>query len=109
MKNRGKMDIVISMLHCKKLLKCFWVEAIGCNFYTVNKCPVNSVCDKSPQEEWSGRKTSFIIVRMFGSISSSHVPSQLRKKIDDRAEKCIFISYSQETKGYILSNLNTKS
>ncbi|XP_027151836.1 uncharacterized protein LOC113751887 [Coffea eugenioides] len=31
----------------------------------------------------------------------------LRKKLDDKAEKCIFIGYSHETKGYKLFNPNT--
>ena len=38
----------------------------------------------------------------------THVPDQFRKKIDDKAEKCIFIGYSYKTKGYKLYNLKTK-
>ena len=41
---------------------------------------------------------------MFGCICYAHVPDALRKKLDDKAEKCIFLGYSQRTKGYKLYN-----
>jgi hypothetical protein len=37
---------------------------------------------------------------MFGCIAYVHVPDELRTKLDLKAEKCVFIGYSLEQKGY---------
>ena len=49
-----------------------------------------------------------IIFRVFGCIAYAHVPDQLRKKLDDKGEKCIFIGYSTDSKAYKLYNPETK-
>ena len=37
-----------------------------------------------------------------------HVPDELRTKLDSKSEKCIFIGYAIEQKGYRCYNPNTK-
>ena len=102
------MDMVRSMLHCKKLPKSFWAEAVACAVYILNRCPIKSVRDKTPQEAWSGKKPNLSHLKVFGCIAYAHVPDQLRKKLDDKAEKCIFVGYSEETKAYKLYNPETQ-
>jgi hypothetical protein len=63
---------------------------------------------KVPQEAWSGTKLIVVHLRTFGCIAYAHIPSKLRKKLDDRSEKCIFIGYSETSKAYILYNPITK-
>ena len=48
-------------------------------------------------------------MRVFGCIAYAHVPDQLRKKLDIKGEKCIFIGYSDESKAYKLYNPSTKN
>jgi hypothetical protein len=64
--------------------------------------------DESPQEAWSGTKLNVAHLRTFGCIAYAHVPSELRKKLDDRSEKCIFTGYSETSKAYRLYNPITK-
>lgn len=45
---------------------------------------------------------------IFGCVAYAHVPKELRKKLDDRTDKCIFIGYSDESKPYRLYNPITK-
>ena len=45
---------------------------------------------------------------MFGCIACVHVPDELRTKLDPKAEKCIFIGYSLEQKGYRCYNPVTR-
>jgi hypothetical protein len=63
---------------------------------------------KVPQEDWSGTNLNVAHLRTFGCIAYAHVPSELRKKLDDRSEKCIFTGYSETSKAYRIYNPITK-
>ncbi|XP_071940050.1 uncharacterized protein [Coffea arabica] len=107
-KNRTVMDMVRSMMHSKGIPKSFWVEAVSCAIYVLNKCPARCNFGKTPQEVWTGMKPDISHFKVFGCLAYVHVPDHLRKKLDDKAEKCIFIGYSHETKGYKLFNPDTR-
>jgi len=47
-------------------------------------------------------------LKVFGCIAYVHVPDELRKKLDPKAEKCIFIGYAQDKKAYKCYNPNTR-
>ena len=106
-KNRTVMDMVRSMMHSKGIPKSLWAEAVSCAIYVLNRCPTRCNFGKTPQEVWTGMKSDISHFKVFGCLAYAHVPDQLRKKLDDKAEKCIFIGYSHETKGYKLFNPNT--
>lgn len=103
-KNRTIMDMVKCMLRLKNLPKYFWAEAVACAVYILNRSPSSSVEGRTPFEVWSGRRPNIEHMRVFGCIAYAHVPNHIRKKLDDKAEKCIFIGYSNVTKGYKLYN-----
>jgi hypothetical protein len=56
----------------------------------------------------SGSKLNVSHFKIFGCVIFAHVPKELRKKLDDRSEKYIFIGYSEHSKEYILYNPVTK-
>jgi hypothetical protein len=64
--------------------------------------------DKTPNEVWSGKKTSLQHLRVFGCDAYVHVPKENRSKLNNKAEKCIFIGYKDGVKGYKICNLETK-
>jgi hypothetical protein len=41
----------------------------------------------------------------FGCVAFIHVPKEVRRKLDSKGVKCIFISYCEEIGGYKLYNL----
>lgn len=67
-----------------------------------------SVKNKVSLESRSGIKTSISHLTIFGFVSYAHVPKQIRRKLDDKSEKCIFLGYSEQSKAYKLCNLVTK-
>ena len=79
------------MLREKKLTNNYWAEAVSTTVYVLNRSPTSSLQDKIPQEEWDGNKVNVSHFRIFGSVAFSHVPEKIRKKLDDRSEKCIFV------------------
>jgi len=57
---------------------------------------------------WSGKKPSLANLRFFGCDAFVHVPKENRSKLDNKAEKSIFIGYKDGVKGYKLWNLVTR-
>eukprot|EP01018_Ginkgo_biloba_P005003 Gb_41240 [translate_table: standard] len=96
-----------SMIKAKSLPSSFWVEVVATSVYLLNRCPIKSVKVMTPQEAWNRRNPIVTHLKVFGCIAYSHVPKDKRQKIDDKIEKCIFVGYSEEIKGYKLCNLVT--
>jgi hypothetical protein len=103
-KNQTIMNMERSLLKEKCLPNLFWVEAVACSVYILNRSPTIGLNMKVPQEAWSGTKLNVSHLRTFGCITFTHIPSELRKKLDDRSEKCIFVGYSETSKAYRLHN-----
>ncbi|MCO5577014.1 hypothetical protein L7F22_030836 [Adiantum nelumboides] len=52
------------------------------------------------EEKFTEKKPDVSHFKVFGCIAYVHVPDELRTKLDLKAEKCVFIGYSIEQKGY---------
>eukprot|EP00253_Pinus_taeda_P033406 PITA_33406 len=48
-------------------------------------------------------------MRVFGCVVYAHVLDELKKKLESKGEKCIFVGYSDESKAYKLYNPSTKN
>lgn len=107
-KNRTIMEMARSMLKAKQLPNEYWAEAVACSVYILNRCPTKEVINKTPEGAWSKRKHNIAHLRVFGCVAYSLIPQELRKKLDDRGEKCIFVGYSEQSKAYKLYNPITK-
>ncbi|MCO5596603.1 hypothetical protein L7F22_050669 [Adiantum nelumboides] len=62
----------------------------------MNRTPTVAVHNVTPEEKFFGKKPDLGHLKVFGCIAYVHVPNELRTK----DEKCIFIGYSLEQKGY---------
>lgn len=83
----------------------FWGDALLTAAYILNRVPSKSV-PSTPYELWTGRKQDLSHLRPWGLSGFVHVPAQKRGKLDMRAVKCIFLRYSEHSKGYLsMSNL----
>lgn len=107
-KNRTIVEMAKSMLHEKGMTDEFWGEAVYTAVYLLNRCPTKAVEEKTPFEAWSGRRPSVNHFKVFGSVCYAYVPKETRHKLDDKSEKCIFVGYSTQSKGYRLYNLKKK-
>ena len=96
------------MLNEKNMPCCFWADAVFTTVYLINRTPTTSVHIITPEEAWSGRKPDLSHLRIFGCVCYVHIPSELRSKLDAKSEKCVFVGYSLEQKGYRCYNPITK-
>jgi len=107
-KNRTIMDMAKSMLKAKHLPNDYWAKAVHYAVYILNRCPTKVVMNRVPEEAWSGRKQGVTHMKVFRCVAYAHIPDQLRKKLDNKGEKCISIGYSEESKAYKSYNPSTK-
>ena len=70
--------------------KNFWPEAVNWSVHILNRSPTFDVQNMTPEETWSGRKLDVNHFKKFGCIAFVHVLDQKRKKLDDKAGKCVY-------------------
>jgi len=88
------------MLNEKNLPNYFWAKAVATVVYTMNRTPIAAVHGMTPKKKYTGKKLDVSHLRVFGCIAYVHVLDEKRSKLHPKAEKCIFIGYSLEQKGY---------
>ena len=85
----------------KNVPHTYWAEAVSIAVYIMNKTPTAAVHDVTPEEKFTSVKPDLSHLKVFGCIAYVHVPDELRTKLDPKAEKCVFIGYFLEQKGYM--------
>ena len=86
---------------------CFWAEAVHTAVHILNRCPTKALKEKTRVETWSEIKPSVSHFKIFGCICYAHVPAEKRTKLDEKSQKCVFLGYSDVTKGYRLLDVKT--
>lgn len=93
--NRTVVEKVRAMLAASGVDKKFWGEALYTAVYVLNRSPSVAVQgDITPFEAWYGKKPDVSNLRVFGSQCFAHKPKQLRKKLDNKSEKVVFVGYA---------------
>ncbi len=88
------------MLYSKGLHKKFWVEAIICVNYILNRVPTKYVKHVTPKEKQNGRKPDISNFKVFGCECWAYIPDDKRKMFDPKSHECIFIGYAKDSKYY---------
>jgi hypothetical protein len=99
-KNRTLKEMVDCMIQSKGLSLKYWAEAINCANYIVNRTPTKALKNITPEEAWTKIKLDVSHFRVFGNITWAHIPDEKRKALQPKSEKCIFVGYSEDVKGY---------
>ncbi|KAK8559203.1 hypothetical protein V6N12_042485 [Hibiscus sabdariffa] len=81
----------------------FWDYALETVAFTLNRVPSKSV-QKTPHEMWTGRRPNMSFMKIWGC--KAYVKHQMSTKLEPKSEKCTFVGYPKETKGYYFYNEN---
>lgn len=65
--------------------------------YQINWSPDDGIIE----EVWSGKTMNYSFLK-FDCIAYAHVNQELKKKLDSRSQKCVFIRYGRDEYGYHL-------
>ena len=78
----------------------FWGYALETVAFLLNRTPTKAV-EKTPYEIWTGRKPN---MSFLGIWSCEHVKKLTSDKLAPKTDKCLFVGYPKETKGYYFYN-----
>ncbi|KAL5763906.1 hypothetical protein ACOSQ2_016500 [Xanthoceras sorbifolium] len=96
------------MKHAQKQENAKGVLPRSCSLCSI---PIQSISNKkcvgkntTRSLEW--KKPGISHLKVFGSITHTHVPDESKSQLNDKSEKFIFIGYDNFSKGYKLYNPN---
>ena len=105
--NRTLLEGIRSMLSDSGLNKRFWAEALSTCVYVRNRCPTTTLVDQTPYTALYKQKPDVSHLRVFGTNCYAHIPKDERSKLDSKSQKCVFLGYCDNRKGYKLYNTHT--
>ena len=101
-------EIARLMIYHAKIPLKFWAEAVNTAIYLRNRSSISALKDKTSFESWFGEKSDVSNLRVFGCICFVHMPDNLRKELNPKSTKAIFVGYPLGTKGYNRYDLSSK-
>lgn len=102
--NRTIVEAARTMIHSCDMNLSLWAEAMNSAVYVLNRTGTSTVANKTPFELWHQKSASVDKLLVFGSIVYTHIPKIKRRKLDKKANKCIFVGYSENSKGFRVYN-----
>ena len=94
------MEATKDMLHDQDLRMHLWVEAARTTVYVQNRTPHRVLDNKTPEDAFTGKKTKFNHLRIFGCPVYIPIPKEKRTKLNSSGRQGIFIGYSDTSKAY---------
>ena len=96
-RNQTLLDMVRSMMSQTSLPTSFWGYALETAAFIINRTPSKAI-EKTPYEIWTGQKPIMSFLRIWGC--EAHVKRLTSDKLASKTDKCLFVGYPKETKGY---------
>jgi predicted nucleotidyltransferase len=100
-------EMINCMIQSKGLSFHYCVEAINCENYIVNHTSTKDLKSITPEEAWTKIKLDVSHLCVFGSIAWAHMLDEKRKALQPKSDKCIFVGYYKDVKGYRLLQLHS--
>ncbi|GAA0162781.1 hypothetical protein LIER_18799 [Lithospermum erythrorhizon] len=100
--NRTIVEKIQCMLSHAKLPRSFWGEAMCAAIQVINLSPTTVLEGGVPEEIWSGKKSSYKHLRVFGCRAFVHIPKDERSKLDNKSNQCSYLSFGDEKFSYKL-------
>jgi len=90
------------------LAKHFWVEAVNTTCYVQHRIYIRPILEKTTHELVKGRRPNITYFYKFGCTCYIQNNKVHLKKFDVKAQKGIFIGYSERSKAYRVYNSETQ-
>jgi hypothetical protein len=100
-RNQTLLDMVRSMMSQTDLPLSFWSYALETATFTLDRVPTKSV-ERTPYEIWTRKHPGFTFLKIWGC--EAYVKHLMSDKSTLKSDKCFFVGYPSETKGYYFYN-----
>jgi hypothetical protein len=98
-RNHTLTDLVNSMLKTAGLSKAWWEAALLTSCHVLNRVPMKSK-QKTPYEEWIGRKHSLCYLRTLNCLAKVNVPINKKRKLGPKTLDCVVLGYAHDSTAY---------
>jgi transposase InsO family protein len=102
--NRTILEAITAALAESGLPGSFWGEALASFIHVWNRLPSSSTASKSrqttPYELWYNKKPDLSHLRVWGCRAYVHIQRDKRTKLEPHMQKCIFIGYPADYRGW---------
>lgn len=85
----------------------YWGYAVTYAAFIRNVLPTKR-SEKSPYEQWFGKKPNMQMVHTFGCEAWAHIPKQRRKKFVGKATRCIFLGVADNYEAFVLCRVSDR-
>ena len=89
--------MVRSMMSRTNIPISLWGYALEIAAFLLNRIPSNAV-EKTSYELWIGKRPGLSFLKIWGC--EGYVKRQASDKLASKSDKCLFVGYPKETKGY---------
>jgi hypothetical protein len=100
-RKRTLLDMISSMMSQTDLPLSFWGYALETATFTLNRVPTKSI-ERTSCEIWTGKHPGLSFLKVWGS--ETYVKCLMSDKLTPKSDKCFFVGYLRETKGYYFYN-----
>ena len=100
-KNKHIAKVARALFNEKEMSEYYWAEATHAAVYIKKRTHSGAIHGMTPGEKFIEKKIELSHPKVVGCLAYVHIPDELRSKMDPKAEKCVFIGYSLEQKGYV--------
>ena len=95
------LDMVRSMMSQADLPIFFGGYTLKTAVFTLNRVPTKSA-EKTPYEMWTEKRPGLSFLKVWGC--EAYVKRLMSDKLTPKSDKCFFVGYPRETKGYYFYN-----
>jgi len=96
-----------TMIHENNLAKHLWAEAVNTTCYVQNRIYIRPILEKTAYELFKGRRPNISYFHQFGCTCYILNNKLYLKKFDAKAQRGIFLGYSERSKAYRVYNSET--
>jgi len=96
-----------TMIHENNLAKHLWAEVVNTTCYVQNRIYIRPILEKIAYELFKGRRPNISYFHQFGCICYNLNNKIYLKKFDAKAQRGIFLGYSEMSKAYRVYNTET--
>ena len=100
-RNRTLLDMVRSMMGLSELPISFWGHALQTAALTLNRA-LSKAAEKTPYELWTKKPPRLSFLKIWGC--EAYVKRLISDKLHPKSDKCFFVGYPKEIKGYYFYN-----